>query len=204
MKLRKVWYTLILAGIVSFSCNKPAYEKLENGILLKLKPTAENRVRLIQVEFISDKIVHIQASPADSFSTDKSLMVTDRDHTKVPFELKEEGDNLLLISESLKVQISKMTGKIQYQDKDGKTVLDETGNGGKTFSPMVVDDKNYYSIQRWLDVSNPDHGIPLVSLDARVDPVLLGLQMYRKSVSKETGAGIGERKRTWERTGLSQ
>jgi alpha-D-xyloside xylohydrolase len=154
MKLRKVWYTLILAGIVSFSCNKPAYEKLENGILLKLKPTAENRVRLIQVEFISDKIVHIQASPADSFSTDKSLMVTDRDHTKVPFELKEEGDNLLLISESLKVQISKMTGKIQYQDKDGKTVLDETGNGGKTFSPMVVDDKNYYSIRQIFD--SPD------------------------------------------------
>lgn len=154
MRLKKVGYMFILAGIVSFSCNKPTYEKIDNGIILKLKPATDKEVRLIRIEFVSDKIVHVQASPTENFSSDKSLMVIERDSVKVPFELIEEDNTLLLNSESLKVMINKMTGEIQYQDKEGNPVLSEIADGGKTYTPVVIDGNNFYSIRQVFD--SPD------------------------------------------------
>lgn len=154
MKLNKKCYLLVLVIFAVISCTKPAYEKLDNGIILKLKAKTENATRNLKIEFVSDKIVHVQATPSEQLSTEKSLMIVEKEPSKVPFELKDEGDVIVLSSTALLVKVNKLTGDIKYFDEKGNPVLAEKAEGGKTFTPVTIDGKNFYSVRQEFD--SPD------------------------------------------------
>ena len=67
---------LVLVGLVALtlSCAKPTFEKLADGVVVHLQ-SKEGQAKQVKLRVVSDDIIQVIASPVDSFSTRKSLMV---------------------------------------------------------------------------------------------------------------------------------
>ncbi len=124
------------------------YVKLKDGIIVKFKSPARSSVKMLKLQVISDHILHITASPADSFSSDKSLMVVETIRPTVNWDVKETSGWIVLSTKSVNANISAATGEISFTDKEGKIILQETKDGGKSFTGTSLDGEQSYIIRQ--------------------------------------------------------
>lgn len=113
------------------------YSKLEDGIIVNVKRRTTNGVRLVKLQAITDRIIHVTASPADSFSQTASLAVLPRKRTAVKWDVKDEKEQVILSTPALRAVVSLITGEISFTDPAGRVLLAEPKEGGKAFSPVV-------------------------------------------------------------------
>jgi alpha-D-xyloside xylohydrolase len=153
--------TLLLANIILFaslfSCTqKSSYDKLEDGVLIHLRSGGTQSAKLLKLQVISDNIIHVIASPTDSFSTVKSLIVLPGTNGSTAWKLKEEDDKVLLQTSSLRATVSLVTGEIAYSDTSGHVLLQEQEGGGKSFSEQTIYDKKSYQIRQVFNSSDDE------------------------------------------------
>lgn len=135
-----------IVSVLIFSCTSKGYEKLDDGVLIHLKDTAGNVA--LQVQVVTESIIHIQANPTDTISSEESLMVVDLPKKKTDWTLTKDEDTLIISTAKIRVSVSLQTGEISYSDINGNTRLVEKGGGGKQFQPITIDGKNYYTIRQ--------------------------------------------------------
>lgn len=137
---------VLITGLLASCAQQTNYQKLDDGIIVAIGNHEEEKK--IRLQVISDKIIHVVASPADTFSTAKSLIVLP-DLKVAPDWKLEEGDNqVTLVTKSLRTQITLDNGEIIFSDTAGKVLLREQQGGGKTFTPDTVDNQRMYSIRQ--------------------------------------------------------
>ena len=124
------------------------YQKLSDGILISIKSNARGDAKIIKVQVVTDNIVHVTASPVDSFVAEKSLMVIDGYHPDVKWNVQEINGIVILSTESINASITTANGAISFTDKTGKTLLQETKGGGKTFTGTTLDGEQSYIIRQ--------------------------------------------------------
>lgn len=122
---------------------QPLYKKSADGIAVSLPVKLSSEARLLRVQVVSDKIIHITATPEADFSPAKSLMVVEQNHKPVSWSVVAEGDDLLLSTAALRVHISKQ-GTLSFTDKAGKSILSE--QPGRAFIPISNNGENSYHI----------------------------------------------------------
>jgi alpha-D-xyloside xylohydrolase len=144
--MKKIVYLFSLALVMLYACTPNAYKKNDDGVLIHVKDTAGTTY--IKVQVVSDEIIHVTANPTGNFSTEKSLMVVDQPMTKAEWTLKDEDSILILSTSKLQVRISLQRGEISYFDAHGKSMLTEVSGGGKSFEPITINGKSYYTIQQ--------------------------------------------------------
>ncbi len=83
-----------------------SYRKLSDGILINVNSNAKNDARLIKMQVVTDNILHITASPVDSFVAEKSLMVLEATRPTVKWDVKELNGIVLLSTESINASYS--------------------------------------------------------------------------------------------------
>jgi alpha-D-xyloside xylohydrolase len=149
--MKSIFLNTLVVGLMLISCRETTYQKLGNGVLVHPKSASNNTPRLLKIEVITAKIIHVTATKSAAFSSDKSLMAIDRDSININFDLNKDGDNLLLSTSEINVKIDLNSGEIQYSDTNGKHILQELIGGGKSFIPVRVEGKNYYSIRQVFD-----------------------------------------------------
>ena len=150
MKNKRRYLGLLCAGLFLTACSVPQYQLSEDGIILNL--TQENKLNpsKVYLQVLGDELIHVSATPDKDFPKDSSLIIVPGLQT-VPFQVDDQGDSLMLSTAKLNVMVSKSDGGIKFKDKDNHLILAEKSGGGRTFSPIKVEETNGYSVRQLFD-----------------------------------------------------
>jgi alpha-D-xyloside xylohydrolase len=142
---RLVFLSLIL--LMFASCVPGKWQMTGNGVVIKIPDTSGNGARRISIEVFSERIFHVTAFPKNSYSSQKSLCITEEGRTTA-FNVEERGEILLLSTKEIKVKVSLETGNMIFMDKNDRILLGEPGSGGKTFTPVNIEGTDGYSLRQ--------------------------------------------------------
>lgn len=146
--MRKGLYGLVLAVVVTACAQKSAFEKQEDGVIVHLTKAEAGKPKAIRLQVISDKIIHVVSSPADTFSTAASLITLPGLKGSSDWKLAEEHGQLILSTQSLKAKVSLATGEVVFTDTTGQVILQEKRGGGQTFQAITVDNEKMYTLRQ--------------------------------------------------------
>jgi alpha-D-xyloside xylohydrolase len=135
---------LFLAAIFTHTYGQSVYTKTADGVIVNLPKRTSRSIHLLQLQVISDRIIHVKATPDNAFSTAKSLMAVDRPNTHVNFTVAQSGNELLLSTASIIAHVSLRQGTVNFTNKTGKTILSEKSPCG--FTPQSTNGEKYYHI----------------------------------------------------------
>lgn len=131
------------------------YVKLQDGIIVTVKEKRKNSPRVVKIQVVTDRIIHVIASPVDTFAVDKSLMLDEKKRTSVKWQVKESEGMVILYTEYLQAKVLLSTGEVTFSDKNGKAILQESQGGGKIFTGRIVDGAQSYELTQSFQ-SSPD------------------------------------------------
>jgi alpha-D-xyloside xylohydrolase len=144
---------IILVAVALSACSqKSAVEKLTDGIIVH--PANGGTAKAVRLRVISPSIVQVTASAADTFSTAKSLIILPEVSGVSDWKLEETDKKLTLITSALRATISLETGEVSFADTTGQVILQEKQGGGKTLTPLIVDNERTYSLRQQFE--SPD------------------------------------------------
>jgi alpha-D-xyloside xylohydrolase len=134
--------SIILLAVLTIACStQPKYEKLADGIIVRL---AEGPTKAVKLRVISDEIIQVVATAVDTFATSKSLIVLPEVTGSTNWKFEESEKEVILTTAKLKAHVSLASGKVTFTDLSDKIILDEQQDG-RAFKPVVVGgQKNYY------------------------------------------------------------
>lgn len=140
---------LIVANSAVRATDEPRFAVKEsrrdsNGLTLR---TAAGTVR---IEICADRVIHVVASPTSEIPTPRVPVVTQpcrRNNFRVGIGKKE----VRLSTAAIVVTVDTATGALIFSSKDGRRVLSEPKEGGKTFdAPSVFEAKSWQVQQTFL------------------------------------------------------
>ena len=131
-------FLILLFFIKNATAQKINFEKLNNGVIVYFANASSNSCKAIQLKVISEKIIHVIASPVIPLMEDTSLMVIKNKQKATQFSVLQKKDELILSTSLLKAIVSLKSGAIRFTDVQGKLLLKED-NSVKKFTPIVID-----------------------------------------------------------------
>jgi alpha-D-xyloside xylohydrolase len=101
---------------------------------------------LMEIDPLSADVVRVRYTSLNAFETKQSLVVMASALPPKPaFTVREQGDEILIITDKLMMSVDRSTGGIAYSDLRGKVVLAEDGRAGKTMVPVTLVGEQTYS-----------------------------------------------------------
>ncbi|MVT08965.1 TIM-barrel domain-containing protein [Chitinophaga tropicalis] len=129
-------------------CYAGQIERLKDGLLVRLDKPVAGGVKQVKLQVITDKIIRVTASPADSISGTPSLMAVVTGDPGVKWTTEEKEDQVTLKTNALTASVNLTTGEVVFRDLNGNIVLQEKKGGGKTFTQTLIDNKPLYRLQQ--------------------------------------------------------
>lgn len=148
MKIKQLLFLLIVSMLFLNFTNTYPYEKQKDGVLFKLEKQKSTDAALLKIQICSDEIIRVIASPVESFSTRKSLMLNKTEWQNVSWDVKENGDYAEITTSKLLVKVNIQNGVISFYDKSGKLLLEENNIANKTITPAEVMGEQTYHIRQ--------------------------------------------------------
>ena len=165
-------FTLLVFAIISHSSAKAnsiiKYLKTADGVIVFPQNGRTGDPHSVRVQVISDNIIRVTASPVDTISIKKSLIIAIDHPLNTKWGLKEETDKLTLSTPDLTAIVNIETGAVLFLDALGNKIVGEKQNGGKCFDPAVFEGENSYHIQQTFETF---HGDALYGLGQHQDAV---------------------------------
>jgi alpha-D-xyloside xylohydrolase len=122
------------------------FERTSTGIVIHL--TDDSGAKLLRLEPITDEIIRVTASPIDSFSTEKSLMILPHLKPNASWDVIESEGEVTIQTPRVKATVSIQTGEVVFKDSLDNIILKEQQGGGKTFNGIEIEDQPSYSIRQ--------------------------------------------------------
>lgn len=147
--MKKEAYLLFFtfAGLFSAGCgNQTGYKRTSDGLIVKVQ--SENGNQSVKLQVITDDIIHVIASPSDTFSSRQSLMVLPGLKTEGNWDIKHDENEVSIITGSLRASVSLQTGEVIFKDTAGRTLLRELKGGGKYFTEAPGEQEKSYAIRQ--------------------------------------------------------
>ena len=140
---------VLIAGAVAVSCgsNEEKKQSSEKGVTVEVSSTSVDSPKLVRVEVLGDKIIHVSATPEDAFKDPESLIIVPG-QADVEYDVHENGDTTIVETSAIKAYVLSSTGEVWFTDKEGKMLLREQVGGGKSFQPVEVDGTHGYSFRQ--------------------------------------------------------
>ena len=145
MNMKGIPYCL-LAGLLLGSCSG-IYEQTENGVIVKVQQKGDTDVRLVRLQVMGNKLIHVSATPEHKFADPQSLIVIPQKE-QTPFEVEQQGDTVTVLTEDVRASVLASTGEVWFTDEDGNMILRENKGGGKTFVPIEVEGTKGYTVRQ--------------------------------------------------------
>jgi alpha-D-xyloside xylohydrolase len=139
---------IVLMTFLTSWCYAGQVEKLSDGLLIHLKNPARNGARQVKLQVVSDKVIHVTATPDDRFTGSPSLMAVDAHGNAIKWDSEEKNETVTLKTASITATVALNTGAVVFRDKAGNIILQEQPGGGKSFLPVTIDNKSLYRIQQ--------------------------------------------------------
>jgi alpha-D-xyloside xylohydrolase len=143
--MKKLIGSALLFLLFSGCVGKKDYERLSDGIVVHPE---QNQAKLVRLQVLSDNVIHVTASAADTFSSAKSLMVLADLKSEAKWSTEESKGLVALVTPALRVEISLLTGEVVFKDSSGEPLLREQSGGGKVFTPSNADNNGTYQIRQ--------------------------------------------------------
>ncbi len=149
---------LLIVVFISFSFSKPSgsFTKLEDGIVVKVKKPCAGGASLIKLRVISGKVIHVTATPEDSFSKRPSLMAVSKKRNPVKWELVKQKDFITIKTAFVSVTVSELSGDVVFTDNNGKVLLKELTKNGRQLTPVTIDGEKAYSISQSFETTGDE------------------------------------------------
>ena len=132
-----------LLALLASPAMAQSHRVLDNGVVVVPAQAGAAQVRL---ELVDDNIVRVSADPDGDFKRTPSLMRVPV-QGKPRFTVEQGGGNLRLVAAGISAEISEADGHVSFRDAEGKPLLAERA-GGRSFSPLSVEGKAYYSVRQ--------------------------------------------------------
>lgn len=146
---------LLSLALLSFSCTQKNWEQNNDGVIVYPSETSHNTAKAVLIAPVDDEIIKVSASANKTFSDSESLVVLP-EIKPIAFDVVEEGDFLIVSTAKTQVKVSKISGEVQFFDKDGNLYLQEKAKGGKQFQPIEVDGVQAFSFQQVFESSEDE------------------------------------------------
>src|SRR5580658_11022458 len=115
---------------------------------------------LMEIDLLTADVVRVRLTSLNAFPPKQSLVVLEGGLAmlKPAFTVREQGDEIMIITDRLMMSVDRSTGGIAYSDLRGSVILAEDGRAGKTMVPATVVGASTYTCgTRFL--SPPDEGL---------------------------------------------
>ena len=146
MNMKGISYCL-LAGLLLGSCSG-VYEQTDNGVIVKVRTKKDDAgVRLVRLQVMGDKLIHVSATPENRFADLQSLIVVPQKE-QTPFTVIQKGDTVTVSTDEVRASVLASTGEVWFTDENGNMILRENEGGGKTFTPIEVEGTKGYTIRQ--------------------------------------------------------
>ncbi|MBQ1587823.1 MAG: DUF4968 domain-containing protein, partial [Prevotella sp.] len=116
------------------------YEKRGNAVTIHLTNPDVKSAKLVRLEVVSDKIIRVRATPEEQFPTKTSLMIVPQ-HSKAKYNVTETDGNVIVKTSAVQAIVNSSTGHIAFLDANGKQLLSEIQQKGKTFEHFYVPER---------------------------------------------------------------
>lgn len=155
MKKRLYNFTaLLLAAIAitlsSGSCNREQYDRIDDGLVVRLDAASDYPGQAIRLKVINDQIIRVTAIPRGEFPGRPGLMAVTPSGHRPEFTIEKADGYLTLSTPRISAEVSLKTGRIAFTASDGTPLLTEQEEGGRIFSPVMAAGETGYTIrQQW-------------------------------------------------------
>ena len=134
-------YLTFFIGLFFVSCTQESYVSVE------VQNPVPGGPKYVRLEVMNDKVIHVSATPEDSFKDPESLVVLEP-QCKSEYEVFENGDTVVVKTSKVKASVLRTTGEVWFTDLDDNMLLREQNGGGKSFDPIEVDGTYGYSFRQ--------------------------------------------------------
>ena len=139
MKQSKLLLTLFLA--LGLSASAAGVKRSGNFVTVSVEQPESNGAQLVRLQVVNDNIIRVQSTAEKAFpKKHKSLMIVDQ-KAKPQFNVKEEGGKVIVSAKNVRAEVEKKSGRVVFFDAQGKQLLKETAQQGKTFKRFTVPER---------------------------------------------------------------
>ncbi len=119
-----------------------AADFVQNGnyLTVQLKQHQNYGPSQIRLQVVGDRIIRVQATAEQSFRSKQSLIIVPQ-NSKAQYKVEEQGDDLIITTAAMRAVLNEATGQITFYDLKDQVLLKEVAQGGKTFKPFTVPDR---------------------------------------------------------------
>lgn len=111
-----------------------------NYLTVQLKQHQNYGPSQIRLQVVGDRIIRVQATAEQSFRNKQSLIIVPQ-NSKAQYKVEEQGDDLIITTAAMRAVLNEATGQITFYDLKDQVLLKEVAQGGKTFKPFTVPDR---------------------------------------------------------------
>ncbi len=133
---------LVSAALILGAMGAQAADFVQNGnfLTVQLKQHQNYGPSQIRLQVVGDRIIRVQATAEQSFRNKQSLIIVPQ-NSKAQYKVEEQGDDLIITTAAMRAVLNEATGQITFYDLKDQVLLKEVAQGGKTFKPFTVPDR---------------------------------------------------------------
>ena len=132
-----------MAGVLSvtaLSVMAADYTVDGQTVTIPVKQQQKDGARVVCLQVVNDRIIRVRATSEERLPEKlQSLIIVPQ--TQKPKFTVTDGDEVSVKAQGVEARVDKQTGRITFYDADGKQLLREAKEGGKTFKPFRVPDR---------------------------------------------------------------
>ena len=132
----------VTAALILCTMGVQSADFVQNGnyLTVQLKQHQNYGPSQIRLQVVGDRIIRVQATAEQSFRSKQSLIIVPQ-NSKAQYKVEEQGDDLIITTAAMRAVLNEATGQITFYDLKGQVLLNEVAQGGKTFKPFTVPDR---------------------------------------------------------------
>lgn len=132
----------VTAALILGTMGVQSADFVQNGnyLTVQLKQHQNYGPSQIRLQVVGDRIIRVQATAEQSFRNKQSLIIVPQ-NSKAQYKVEEQGDDLIITTAAMRAVLNEATGQITFYDLKDQVLLKEVAQGGKTFKPFTVPDR---------------------------------------------------------------
>ena len=132
----------VTAALILGAMGAQAADFVQNGnyLTVQLKQHQNYGPSQIRLQVVNDRIIRVQATAEQGFRNKQSLIIVPQ-KGKANYKVEEQGDDLIITTAAMRAVLNEATGQITFYDLKNQVLLKEVAQGGKTFKPFTVPDR---------------------------------------------------------------
>lgn len=140
MKPTKTLFVTAALILGTMGAQAAGFVQKGNYLTVQLKQHQNYGPSQIRLQVVSDRIIRVQATAEQSFRSKQSLIIVPQ-NSKAKYKVEEQGDDLIITTAAMRAVLNEATGQITFYDLKDQVLLKEVAQGGKTFKPFTVPDR---------------------------------------------------------------